>query len=89
MHLLHKCAEQTKVVMRGIAERRSVGGRMHVRNIRPDGEVNGHRDAVLVSGNEHAAISVFDIDDPARKILSWPLHHHSQFECAGITLRFR
>src|SRR6202521_3443849 len=51
MHLLHKRAEQSEVVMRGIAKCSAAGRGMHVRNVRADGEMDGHRNAALVRGH--------------------------------------
>src|SRR5713226_4979409 len=69
MHLLHQRAEQTEIVVRGIAEGRTISGGMHVRNVCADGEMDGHRNAVFVRGYEDAEIAVFDFDDPTRKVL--------------------
>ena len=69
MHLLDKRAEEAKIVMRGIAERCAVGGGMHMRDVRADGEMNRQGDAVFVSGNKNAGIRVFDFDDAAREKL--------------------
>src|SRR6266404_168293 len=54
VHSFHERAEEAKVEMRGCAERGSVRGGMHVRNISADGEMNGDRYFVLVSGEEDA-----------------------------------
>ena len=51
--------------MRGIAEGRAIGGGMHVRNIRADGEMNRHGNAVLVGRDEDAGIRVLDVKDAA------------------------
>jgi len=42
---------------------------MHVRNVRADGEMDGHGDLMLVGSYEDAGIRVFDFDDPAIKEL--------------------
>ena len=65
MHLLHKRAEQAKIVVRGIAQRCAVGGGMHVRDVGADGQVNRHGDAALVRGDEDAGIGVFYFDNIA------------------------
>src|SRR5258707_1874053 len=70
MHVLHQRAEQMEIVVRGIAESRTISGRVHVRNVRADGEMDGHRNAVFVRGNEDARVRVFDSNNAARKILS-------------------
>jgi hypothetical protein len=70
VHLPHQRAEQTKIVMRGIAKRSAVSGRMHVRNIRANGEVNRHWDALLVRREENAGICVLDLKDAAVQKLS-------------------
>src|SRR6266436_5770316 len=69
MHLLHKRAEQTKVAMSGIAKRCAVGCWMHVRDVRADGQMNRHGNAVFVRRREDAAIRVLRFDDAARKKL--------------------
>src|ERR1700686_3442319 len=69
MHLLYKSAEQSEVVMRGIAKCSAVGGGMHVRNVRADGEMDGHGNAVFVGGHENAGIRMFYFDDAAREKL--------------------
>src|SRR6266436_7483773 len=70
MHLLHKRAEQSKVVMSGIAKRCAVGGGMHVRDVRADGEMNCHGNAVFVRGDQYAGIGMFNFDDAAGEKLS-------------------
>ena len=69
MHQLHKRAEQTEIVMRGIAQRRAVSRWMHVRDVRADGQVNRHGDAAFVRHGEDAEIGVFHFDDAAGKKL--------------------
>src|SRR6267378_1487859 len=70
MHPLDQRAEEAEIVMRGVSQRRAVDGRMHVRNVRTDGEMDRHGNAVLVRSHEDAAIGVFDFDDTAREKLS-------------------
>src|SRR6267143_3290967 len=67
MHLLDESAEEPEIQMRGRAESGAVGGAMHVRNVRADGEMDGHGDLMLVGSYEDAGIRVFDFDDPAIK----------------------
>ena len=66
MHLLNERAEQTEVAIRGIAKCSAVRGGMHVRDVRADGEMNGHGNPVFVRGYEDAGIRVFHFDDAAR-----------------------
>src|SRR5438445_7600438 len=65
MHLLDARAEEAEIQMRGEAESGPVGGAMHVRDVRADGEVNGNGDAVLVSSEKDARFGVFDGNDAA------------------------
>src|SRR5467141_1200282 len=69
MHLLDESAEEAEIEVRGGAEGRTVSGAMHVRNVRADGEMDGHGDLMLVGSYEDAGIRVFDFDDPAIKEL--------------------
>src|SRR5207245_9522570 len=54
MHLLNERAEETKIAMRRIAKRRAFRRRVHVRNVRADGEMHGHRAAVLLGSGGDA-----------------------------------
>jgi len=47
MHLLDEGAEEAEVVVRGGAESSAVGGAVHVRDVRTNGEMDGDGDAVL------------------------------------------
>src|SRR5713226_6115854 len=69
MHLLNEGAEEAEIVMRGGAEGGAVGGAVHVRNVRADGEMNGDGDAVFVGGDEDAGIGVLGFDHAAREKL--------------------
>src|SRR5712692_7393701 len=55
--------------MRGGAESGAIGGAVHVRNVRADGEMNRNGNAVLVGGNEDAGIRVLDFNGAAREKL--------------------
>src|ERR1700674_1034632 len=70
MHLLDKSAEEAEIVMRGSAKCSAAGSGMHVGNVRADGEMDRHGDAVFVSSHENAGISMFDFDDAAGEKLS-------------------
>src|SRR5271155_2087698 len=70
MHLFHESAEEAEIEERGGAEAGAVGGGMHVRNVRADGQMNGDRDTLLVSGNENAGGGVFCFDDTAGEELA-------------------
>src|SRR5271155_4986571 len=70
MHLFHESAEEAEIEERGGAEAWAVSGGMHVRNVRADGEMNGDRDTLLVSGNENAGGGVFCFDDTAGEELA-------------------
>src|SRR6266446_329594 len=70
MHLLDESAEEAEIVMCGGAESSAVGGAVHVRDVRADGEMDGDGNAVLVRGNENAGIRVLDIDNAAGEKLS-------------------
>ena len=65
MHVLGEGAEKPEIVMRGIAESRALGRRMHVRNVRADGEMHGDRDASLVSRGKDTGFGMFGCDDAA------------------------
>lgn len=54
MHFFHERAEQAKVVVSGGAESGAVGSRVHVRNVRADGEMDGDGNAEFVSVEEDA-----------------------------------
>src|SRR5258708_123552 len=62
MHLLHERAEEAEVQVRGGAESGAVGGAVHVRNVRADGEVHGDGNAKLVRGGQDAGVRVGDVD---------------------------
>src|SRR5260370_14691420 len=70
MHLLDERAEEAEIKMRGGAESGAVGGGVHVGNVRADGDVDGHRNTVVVSGNEDAGIRMLDWNDAAREELA-------------------
>src|SRR5437870_13455059 len=55
--------------MCGVTKRRATCCWMHVRDVRADGEMNCHGDAVLVGGDEDAGIRVLRFEDAARKKL--------------------
>src|SRR5437879_6001452 len=55
--------------MCGVTKSGSACGWVHVRNVRADGEMNCHGDAVLVGGDEDAGIRVLHFEDAARKKL--------------------
>src|SRR5277367_3523861 len=65
MHLLHERAEETEIEERGGAEARTIRGRMHVGNVRADGEMNGDGDALFVGSDEDAGVRIFYVQDPA------------------------
>src|SRR5713101_6108505 len=65
MHLLDTRAEKAEIQMCCEAESSAVGGAVHVRDVRADGEVNGNRDAVLVGGEKHARFGVLHGNDAA------------------------
>ncbi len=69
VHLLNESAKETEVVMRGVAKRSAVGGGVHVRDVRTDGEMDRHGNAVFVRSNEDAGTCVFVIDAAAREEL--------------------
>lgn len=54
VHLFHETAEQSKIEKSGGAEARPVGGRVHMRNVGTDRQMDGNGDAILVRGNEYA-----------------------------------
>src|SRR5271169_5067200 len=63
MHLFHESAEEAEIEKAGGAKARTVGGRMHVRNVRADGEMDGNGDALLVSGDKDAGGTVLYVQD--------------------------
>jgi len=70
MHLLDEGAEEAEVVVRGGAERGTVGGAVHVGDVRADGEMDGDGDAVFIGGDEDAGIGMLYIEDAAREELA-------------------
>ena len=69
MHALDEGAEKAEIVMGGSAESSAVNGRMHVGDIRADGKVNGNRDFLRVSGDEHAHFRMPGLEHAAREVL--------------------
>src|SRR5712691_4960859 len=70
MHLLDERAEKAEVQMRGRAKSSAVSGAMHVRNVGSDGDVDGHRNTVVVGRDEDAGIRMLDWNDAAREELA-------------------
>src|SRR3989454_11611858 len=70
MHLLDERAEKAEVQMRGRAKSGAVSGAMHVGNVGTDGEVDGHRNTVVVGRDEDAGIRMLDWNDAAREELA-------------------
>src|SRR5580692_3207345 len=70
MHLFHESAEESEIEKSSSAEAGAVGGRMHVGDVRADGEVNRDRDALFVSSDEDARIGIFYIEDAAGEELA-------------------
>src|SRR5437867_1701239 len=70
MHLLDERAEKAEVQMRGRAESSAVSGAMHVGNVGSDGDVDGHRNTVVVGRDEDAGIRMLDRNDAAREELA-------------------
>ena len=65
MHLFHERAEEAEVEEGGGAEARAVCCRMHVRNVRTDGEMNGDGDALFVGSDENTGGGVLYCEDAA------------------------
>ena len=57
-------------MQRSRAEGRALRGGMHVRNVRANGQMNRHGDALLVCGNQQAQFRVFGFQNTAGEILS-------------------
>src|SRR5215813_11239949 len=54
MHLLRHRAKEAEIAMRRVAERRAIRCRMHVGNVRADGEMHRYGDAPPVGRCKHA-----------------------------------
>src|SRR5271157_5607203 len=50
---------------------------MHVRNVRADGDMDSHGDALFVGGHHYAQLRVFWLHDPASEVLpgGFPVSH--------------
>src|ERR1700722_11146643 len=70
MHLFHESREEAEIEERGGAKTRAVGGGMHVRDVRADGNMNGDGYALPVSGDQNAGGGVFYVEDAAVEVLA-------------------
>src|SRR5262249_9522595 len=65
MHSLNESAEEPEIKIRGRAERGAVDGSMHVGNVGADGEMDGYRYVLPVSGDKHTRIRMLDLANTA------------------------
>src|SRR5262245_37979122 len=70
MHFFHQRTKEAEVMMGGGSERRAIGRRMHVRDVRTDRQVNRDRNAKLVGAIKNAGLRIFAVQCPCRQKFS-------------------